>query len=49
MDEALESALEMDEEEQRDRMSRMTNAVESYTVRDWADEQMSGLSPSTAQ
>ena len=49
MDEAIESALEMDEEEQRDRMSRMTNAVESYTVRDWADEQMSGLSPSTAE
>ena len=30
MDEAIESALEMDEEQQRDRMSRMTDAVESY-------------------
>ena len=49
MDDAIESALEMDEDEQRDRMSRMTDAVESYTVRDWADEQMSGLTPSNAQ
>ena len=49
MDEAIESALEMDEDEQRDRMSRMTDAVESYTVRDWADEQISGLSSSTPQ
>ena len=49
MDEAIESALEMDEDEQRDRMSRMTDAVESYTVRDWADEQMSGLSPTSPQ
>jgi glucosylglycerol-phosphate synthase len=30
-------------------MSRMTDAVESYTVRDWADEQISGLSSSTPQ
>jgi glucosylglycerol-phosphate synthase len=49
MDEAIESALDMDEDEQRDRMSRMTDAVESYTVRDWADEQMSGLTPAKAQ
>jgi glucosylglycerol-phosphate synthase len=49
MDEAIESALEMNEDEQRDRMSRMTDAVESYTVRDWADEQISGLSSSTPQ
>ena len=39
----------MDEDEQRDRMSRMTDAVESYTVSDCAVEQMSGLSPSTPQ
>ena len=45
MDEAIESALEMDEEQQRDRMSRMTDAVESYTVKDWAEEQMAGLAP----
>ena len=49
MDEAIESALEMDEDEQRDRMSRMTDAVESYTVSDWADEQISGLSSSPPQ
>ena len=49
MDEAIESALEMDEDEQRERMSRMTDAVESYTVSDWAEEQMSGLSPSSSQ
>ena len=28
-------------------MSRMTDAVESYTVSDWAEEQMSGLTLST--
>ena len=41
MDEAIESALAMPEAEQRRRMERMTDAVESYTVRDWADEQLS--------
>ena len=43
MDEAIESALAMPEAEQRRRMERMTDAVESYTVRDWADEQLSGF------
>ena len=33
MDEAIEEALVMPEEEQRDRMSRMTDAVENYTVK----------------
>ena len=48
MDEAIESALEMPEEEQRDRMERMSGAVEAYTVRDWADEQLSGLTAPVA-
>ncbi len=42
MDDAIETALEMSEEEQRDRMGRMTTAVERYTVKDWAEEQMMG-------
>ena len=47
MDEAIEQALAMDPEEQRDRMLRMTNAVEAYTVKDWAAEQLTGF-PETA-
>ena len=43
MDEAIEAALVMPEEEQRDRMSRMTEAVENYTVKDWAEEQLAGF------
>ena len=43
MDEAIEEALVMPEEEQRDRMSRMTDAVEKYTVKDWAEEQLAGF------
>ena len=43
MDEAIESALEMPEDEQRQRMEHMSGAVEAYTVRDWADEQLAGL------
>ena len=43
MDDAIESALSMSEEEQRERMGRMTDAVERYTVKDWADEQLSGF------
>ncbi|RPF84101.1 MAG: trehalose-6-phosphate synthase, partial [Synechococcus sp. TMED20] len=43
MDDAIESALAMSEEEQRERMGRMTDAVERYTVKDWADEQLSGF------
>ena len=37
----------MDPDEQRERMLRMTNAVEAYTVKDWADEQLNGF-PETA-
>ena len=47
MDEAIEQALAMDPDEQRERMLRMTNAVEAYTVKDWADEQLNGF-PETA-
>ena len=43
MDEAIESAIEMPEDEQRQRMEHMSGAVEAYTVRDWADEQLAGL------
>ena len=43
MDETIETALVMPEEEQRDRMSRMTEAVENYTVKDWAEEQLAGF------
>ncbi|MEC8215066.1 MAG: glucosylglycerol-phosphate synthase [Cyanobacteriota bacterium] len=43
MDDAIESALSMSEEEQRERMGRMTDAVERYTVKDWADEQLAGF------
>jgi glucosylglycerol-phosphate synthase len=43
MDEAIEQALEMPLEEQKRRMRTMANAVESFTVQDWAEEQMGGL------
>ena len=46
MDVAIESALAMDEDEQRERMSKMSEAVENYTVKDWAEEQLSGFSDS---
>ena len=43
MDEAIEEAIQMPKSEQLLRMKSMTQAVESYTVKDWAEEQMSGL------
>jgi glucosylglycerol-phosphate synthase len=45
MDEAIEKALSMDSEAQRDRMTRMCTAVENYTVKDWAEEQLGGCEP----
>ena len=45
MDEAIEKALFMDSEAQRDRMTRMCTAVENYTVKDWAEEQLAGCEP----
>ena len=43
MDEAIERALEMPNNEQIERMSRMSSAVESFTVSDWVNEQMDAL------
>ncbi len=43
MDEAIEKAINMTKDEQFERMSSMTTAVESYTVKDWAEEQMQKL------
>ena len=43
MDEAIELALSMPENEQKRRMRTMTTAVESFTVQDWAEEQMGSL------
>ena len=45
MDEAIEKALFMDSDAQRDRMTRMCTAVENYTVKDWAEEQLAGCEP----
>jgi glucosylglycerol-phosphate synthase len=45
MDDAIEKALSMDSEAQRDRMTRMCTAVENYTVKDWAEEQLGGCEP----
>ena len=45
MDEAIEKALFMDSDAQRDRMTRMCTAVENYTVKDWAEEQLAGFEP----
>ena len=44
MDEAIEKALTMPNEEQRRRMASMTRAVETFTVSDWADEQIKAAS-----
>ena len=43
MDEAIEAALAMPEDEQRQRMETMSAAVEAYTVQDWAEEQLAGF------
>ena len=40
---AIEKAISMDKEEQYIRMESMTNAVESYTVNDWAEDQIKGI------
>ncbi|WP_414153422.1 glucosylglycerol-phosphate synthase [Prochlorococcus sp. MIT 1300] len=47
MDEAIEQAIEMPVDEQKSRMDSMSQAVESYTVQDWADEQLKSLISST--
>ena len=43
MDEAIEEAIMMNQQEQIERMETMINAVESYTVKDWAEEQISAV------
>ena len=43
MDEAIEEAIQMNQDEQYQRMKSMTNAVDSYTVQDWADEQLNSF------
>lgn len=43
MDESIQEALAMNENEQHERMKLMTKAVESYTVNDWAKEQITDL------
>ena len=43
MDEAIERALEMPQDEQIKSMTRRSSAVESFTVSDWVSEQMDAL------
>ncbi len=43
MDEAIEQAIEMDKDEQFMRMQSMAKGVYSYTVKDWADEQIESI------
>ena len=43
MDESFREAISMPQEEQLKRMEIMTSAVESYTVKDWAEEQIKSL------
>ncbi|KZR87970.1 glucosylglycerol-phosphate synthase [Synechococcus sp. MIT S9504] len=43
MDTAIDSAIDMPTSEQIERMEKMSSAVETFTVSDWADEQMGAL------
>ena len=43
MDEAIEEAISMSKDEQKQRMKSMSDAVEAYTVSDWAEDQLTGL------
>ena len=43
MDASIHEAISMPLEEQLERMERMTSAVESYTVQDWAEEQIKSI------
>ena len=43
MDEAIDQAIEMKETEQIERMKSMSEAVDAYTVKDWAEDQISSL------
>ena len=43
MDESFNQAISIPLEEQLERMEMMTSAVESYTVKDWAEEQIKSV------
>ena len=43
MDNAIDAAIDMPSSEQLERMARMSSAVETFTVSDWAAEQMDAL------
>ena len=43
MDESFNQAISIPLEEQLKRMEMMTSAVESYTVKDWAEEQIKSV------
>ena len=43
MDQSIIQALEMSEEEQRQRMASMTQSVEEFTVEHWAEQQLGAL------
>ena len=43
MDNAIDAAIDMPNSEQLERMARMSSAVETFTVSDWAAEQMNSL------
>ena len=43
MDNAIDAAIDMPNSEQLERMARMSSAVETFTVSDWAAEQMHAL------
>ena len=43
MNDAIETALALPQEEQVSRMKKMVDAVDEFTVTDWADEQLQSL------
>lgn len=49
MDEAIDHALAMPEQEQRSRMQTMSAAVDAFTVSDWAEEQIGALQQDSAE
>ena len=45
MDASIHEAISMPREEQLERIEMMTSTVESYTVQDWAGEQIKSIDP----
>ena len=43
MDASINEAISMSLEEQLQRIEMMTSAVESFTVQDWAEEQIKSI------